>query len=58
MFKKDETEMPTTMLLLWQNAVISPPYHKVIAAKVKATFGMKLPTIEEERQIWLQLRKL
>lgn len=49
MFKKDETEMPTTKMLLWQNAAISPAYHKVIAAKVKATFGIKLPTAEEEK---------
>lgn len=49
LFKKDETEMPTTRMLLWQNAVISPAYHKKIAAKVKSTFGIKLPTIEEEQ---------
>ena len=49
MFKKDETEMPTTKMLLWQNAAISPAYNKVIAAKVKATFGIKLPTAEEEK---------
>ena len=49
MFKKDETEMPTTKMLLWQNAAISPAYHKVIAAKVRATFGIKLPTAEEEK---------
>ena len=48
MFKKDETEMPTTKILLWQNAAISPAYHKEIAAKVKATFGIKLPTKEDE----------
>ena len=49
MFKMDETEMPTTKMLLWQNAAISPAYHKVIAAKVKAEFGIKLPTAEEEK---------
>lgn len=49
MFKKDETEMPTTKMLLWQNAAISPAYHKVIAAKVKAELGIKLPTAEEEK---------
>lgn len=47
-FKKDETEMPTTKMLLWQNAAISPEYHKSIAAAVKATFGIKLPTHKEE----------
>ena len=49
LFKKDETEMPTTKMLLWQNAAISPAYHKEIAAKVKATFGIKLPTREDEQ---------
>ncbi len=50
LFKKDESEMPTTKLLLWQNGAISPAYHKEIAAKVKATFGVKLPTHEEEKK--------
>lgn len=49
LFKKDETEMPTTKILLWQNAAISPAYHKEIVAKVKATFGIKLPTKEDEQ---------
>lgn len=48
MFKKDETEMPTTKMLLWQNELISPEYHNEIAAKVKETFGRKLPTRKEE----------
>lgn len=48
MFKKDETEMPTTQMLLWQNELISPEYHNEIAAKVKETFGRKLPTRKEE----------
>ena len=41
--------MPSTKMLLWENANISPAYHKQIAAKVKATFGIKLPTREEEQ---------
>ena len=49
LFKMDETEMPTTKMLLWQNAAISPAYHKKIATKVKARFGIKLPTLEEEQ---------
>lgn len=49
MFKKDETEMPTTKMLLWENAAISPAYHKVIADKVEAKFGIKLPTVEDEK---------
>lgn len=48
LFKKDETEMPTTKMLLWQNEDISPAYHKKIASKVKTLFGIKLPTREEE----------
>lgn len=48
MFKRDETEMPTTKMLLWDNAKISPAYHKQIATKIKTTFGIKLPTLEEE----------
>ena len=48
MFKKDETEMPTTQMLLWRNEIISPEYHNEIAAKVKETFGRKLPTRKEE----------
>ncbi len=47
-FKKNETEMPTTKMLLWQNQAISPAFHKAIAAKVKTIFGVKLPTREEE----------
>ena len=47
-FKKDETEMPTTQMLLWQNEIISPEYHNEIATKVKETFGRKLPTRKEE----------
>lgn len=49
LFKKDETEMPTTKMLLWQDSAITPVYHKIIASKVKNTFGIKLPTQEEEK---------
>ncbi len=48
LFKKDETRMPTTQMLLWQNEIISPECHNEIAAKVKETFGRKLPTRKEE----------
>ena len=48
MFKQDETEMPTTQMLLWQNEIISPEYHNKIAAKVEETFGRRLPTRKEE----------
>lgn len=49
LFKKDETDMPTTRILLWKNKAISPAYHNEIAAKVKATFDIELPTEQEER---------
>lgn len=49
LFKKDETEMPTTKLLLWQTSAISSDYHNAIAIKVNEIFGMKLPTREEEK---------
>lgn len=48
LFKLDETEMPTTKILLWRNDLISPEYHNEIAAKVKAKFEIKLPTREDE----------
>ncbi len=49
MLKMDETEMPTTKMLLWKNSYISPAYHKQIANKVKAMFDISLPTCEEEQ---------
>lgn len=48
LFQKNETEMPTTQMLLWRNEKISPEYHKELADKVKETFGKKLPTRKEE----------
>lgn len=48
-FKKDETEMPTTKLLLWQTSTISPDYHHKIAIKVNEVLGIELPTQEEEK---------
>ena len=48
-FKKDETEMPTTKMLLWQNAIISPEYHRKIATMVKDKFGIKLSSQKEEK---------
>ena len=38
LFKRDETEMPTTKMLLWQYKAISDAYHKEIAAKIEAEF--------------------
>lgn len=48
LFKINETESPTTKMLLWQNAAITPAFHKVIAVKVRSQFGIKLPSQEEE----------
>lgn len=58
LFKKDETEMPTTKMLLWQNEDISPAYHKKIASKVKTLFGIKLPTREEELANPVEAKKI
>lgn len=58
LFKKDETKMPTTKMLLWQNAAISPAYHKVIAAKIKATFSIELPSQEEEKTDLYMAKKI
>ena len=56
LFKKDETDMPTTKLLLWQNSAISTMYHNEISVKVKDKFGIELPTFEEE-QVNLDMAK-
>lgn len=56
-FKMDETEMPTTKMLLWQTGAISDGYHKEIAKQVKASFGIKLPSKEEERANLIEAKK-
>lgn len=49
LFKEDETEMPTTKLLLWSNAERkSEADIKQIAAKVEADFGIRLLSKDEE----------
>ena len=48
-FKEDETEMPTTQLLLWSsNKRKSEDEIKLIASKIFTDFGIKLLTKEEE----------
>ena len=48
-FKEDETEMPTTQLLLWSsNKRKSEDEIKQIASKIFTDFGIKLLTKEEE----------
>ncbi|MBR6362395.1 MAG: hypothetical protein IKR88_03825 [Bacteroidales bacterium] len=49
MFKMDETEMPSTKMLLWGEGTLSPAYHTRIAVKVRETFGTTLPTYKEEQ---------
>lgn len=49
LFKEDETEMPTTEMLLWKNEKISDDYHNSIADKVYKQFHIHLLTPEEER---------
>lgn len=49
LFKEDETEMPTTKLLLWSSDMRkSETEIKQIAAKVKADFGIQLLSKDEE----------
>ena len=49
LFKEDETEMPTTKLLLWNSPVRkSETDIKLIAAKVKREFGIQLLSKDEE----------
>jgi hypothetical protein len=49
LFKEDETEMPTTKLLLWSSAERkSEADIKQIAAKVEADFGIRLLSKDEE----------
>ena len=57
LFRKDETEMPTTKMLLWQNAKISAAYHKEIASKVKETFNIKLPSEADEKKDIVMAKK-
>lgn len=49
-FKEDETEMPTTKLLLWRDGKISKSYHKEIEKKVKQDFGIQLLSASKELQ--------
>ena len=42
LFKENETNMPTTKLLLWQENKISESQHKAITQKVENDFGLKL----------------
>ena len=49
LFKEDETEMPTTKLLLWSSDVRkSEADIKRIAEKIKTDFGIQLLSKDEE----------
>lgn len=50
MFKQDETDMPTTRFLLWENKELSKQYKKEIHNKVQARYGLKLftPALEKK----------
>ena len=48
MFKEDETDMPTTRLLLWNDSkALSKNEIEIIAKKVKDDFGIRLLSQEE-----------
>ncbi len=48
LFKEDETEMPTTKLLLWKNHAIANEYHNNISRKVAEQFNIHLKSKDEE----------
>lgn len=50
LFNEDETEMPTTKLLLWSENRISKTYHKEIERKIKQDFGIQLFSANKELQ--------
>lgn len=49
-FKEDETEMPTTEMLLWSKNQMSKQRHKNIIAKVKRKFNIQLPSETKEAE--------
>lgn len=57
-FKEDETEMPTTRLLLWGEGKISKTYHKEIEKKVKQDFGIQLFSANKELQDLNQAKRV
>lgn len=58
LFKEDETEMPTTKLLLWSDKKrMSANMIKSIAAKLKEDFGIKLLSEAKEQNNLLEAKK-
>lgn len=50
LFKENETNMPTTKMLLWSETLISDEYHNQIASKVKTDFQIQLLPKEKEME--------
>lgn len=57
-FKEDESYMPTTELLLWNDSKFTDSYKKRIREKIKDTFNIKLYTKESETKNEQEARKL
>jgi hypothetical protein len=57
-FKEDESYMPTTELLLWNNSKFTDSYKKRIREKIKEMFNVKLCIKESEIKNELEARKL
>ena len=57
-FKEDETEMPTTQLLLWTSSKrMSSSMIEQVALKINNDFGIKLLSKKEERQDLLEAKR-
>lgn len=48
LFKEDETEMPTTQMLLWRNHEMSKEHHRNISDKISEKFGIHLYSEKDE----------
>jgi hypothetical protein len=57
-FKKNESYMPTTELLLWNNDELTDDKKKRIREKIKNKFRVELPTKQSEAKNEQQSRKL
>ena len=57
-FKEDESYMPTTELLLWENNKFTDSYKKRIREKIEETFNVKLCTKASETKNEQEARKL
>lgn len=57
-YKKDESYMPTTELLLWSNDEFTDDYKIRIRNEISTKFNVKLSTVEEEKTNEIKARKL